>query len=204
MRILLVDDEPDLLCSLQRSFRRIKPEWELASACSGKAALEQLQDRTFDFLVTDVCMPGLGGMALLSQVRADPRLANLPVILITARDDRESLRAGMTAGADDFLPKPFTPLELLAAITARATRNQLRPAPTPETLAAWERLTQLLTQREVQVLTHIGQGRVTKEIAAELGISPRTVDVHRANLMRKLHVHTASGLARLAIQAQLA
>ncbi len=66
-----------------------------------------------------------------------------------------------------------------------------------------EQLAGLLTLRETEVLEKIGRGLVTKEIAAELGISPRTVDVHRTNLMRKLDLHNATALARLAIKAQL-
>jgi len=204
MRILIVDDEPQLLLALQRSLRLKQPDWDILLAGSGQEAMEQLRLQPFDLLVTDILMPGVDGMDLLARVRADPVLQDTMVIFMTGKDDRNSLRAGMTAGADDYLTKPFTPSELLAAITGRLRRRQLVAPRTPVAQVSRERLARLLTERETEVLVRIGRGLVTKEIAAELGISPRTVDVHRANLMRKLDLHNASALARLAIQAQLA
>jgi len=203
MRILIVDDEPLLLLALQRSFRAGEPGWEVVLARSGVEALEQLRLQPFDVLVSDITMPGMDGMALLAQVRADPLLTDTTVIFMTAKDDRESMRAGMTAGADDYLTKPFTPAELLAAITGRLRRRELVPLKTTEARQSREQLDALLTEREREVLAQIGQGLVTKEIAAALGISPRTVDVHRTNLMRKLDLHNATALTRLAIKAQL-
>lgn len=203
MRILIVDDEPILLLALQRSFRLEQPEWEVVMARSGLEALEQLRLQAFDVLVTDIRMPGMDGMALLGEVRADPLLTDTTVIFMTSLDDRESMRAGMIAGADDYLTKPFTPSELLAAISGRLRRKETVPLLSREAQVSREQLAGLLTGRETEVLINIGRGLVTKEIAAELGISPRTVDVHRTNLMRKLDLHNATALARLAIKAQL-
>jgi DNA-binding NarL/FixJ family response regulator len=203
MRILIADDEPILLLALQRTFLVEQPHWEVVLARSGQEALEQLRLAPFDVLVTDILMPGMDGMALLAQVRGDPRLTDTTVIFMTAKDDRESMRAGMTAGADDYLTKPFTPAELLAAIDGRLRRKELVPVQAGEEAPSREQLARLLTERETEVLAHIGRGLVTKDIAAGLGISPRTVDVHRANLMRKLDVHNATALTRLAIKARL-
>lgn len=203
MRILIADDEPMLLLSLQRTFRVEQPEWDVVLARTGAEALEQLRLQPYDVLVTDILMPGMDGMALLAEVRGDPKLTDTTVIFMTAKDDRESMRAGMTAGADDYLTKPFTPAELLAAITGRLRRKDLVPVLSQEVRASREQVRELLTERETEILAHIGRGLVTKEIAAELGISPRTVDVHRTNLMRKLGLHNATALARLAIKAEL-
>ena len=203
MRILIVDDEPMLLLALQRSFRVEQPAWEVVLARTGLEALEQLRLQPYDVLVSDILMPGMDGMSLLAKVRADPKLTDTTVIFMTAKDDRESMRAGMTAGADDYLTKPFTPAELLAAITGRLRRKELVPVLTPDARLSREQLDLLLTVRETEILAQIGRGLVSKEIAAELGISPRTVDVHRTNLMRKLDVHNATALARLAHKAQL-
>jgi DNA-binding NarL/FixJ family response regulator len=203
MRILIVDDEPLLLLALQRSFRAGEPGWEVVLARSGDEALEQLRLQPFDVLVSDILMPGMDGMALLAQVRADPKLTDTTVIFMTAKDDRESMRAGMTAGADDYLTKPFTPAELLAAISGRLRRRELVPLRSAEARQSREQVNELLTEREREILARIGQGLVTKEIASTLGISPRTVDVHRTNLMRKLDLPNATALARLAIKAQL-
>lgn len=203
MRILIVDDEPILLLALQRSFRAEQPEWEVVLARTGLEALEQLRLQPYDVVVTDILMPVMDGMKLLGEIRADPQLTDTTVIFMTSKDDRDSMRAGMTAGADDYVTKPFTSAELLAAITGRLRRKETVPALSPEARASQAELMRLLTEREREILAQIGKGFVTKEIAAELGISPRTVDVHRSNLMRKLDVHNATALARLAIKANL-
>jgi len=203
MRILIVDDDSLLLLALQRSFQLEEPDWEVVLARSGLDALEQLRLRPYDVLVSDIIMPGMDGMALLARVRAEPELADTTVIFMSAMDDRDSVRAGMTAGADDYVTKPFTPAELLAAIAGRLRRRELVPAMSPEDRDTREQLRRLLTERETEVLAEIGRGLVSKEIAAVLGISPRTVDVHRTNLMRKLDVHNATALTRMAIKAQL-
>ena len=203
MRILIVDDDHLLLLILQRFFRKEQPGWEVVLAHTGREALEQLRMKHFDALVSDIRMPSMDGMALLQAVRTDPVLADTTVIFMTCLDDRDSMRAGMTAGADDYLTKPFIPAELLSAITGRLQRKAGVPVLTPEAQVSRAYLAQVLTERETIVLGHLGRGQVTKEIAAELGISPRTVDVHRTNLMRKLDIHNATALARLAIKAQL-
>ena len=203
MLILIVDDEPHLLLALQRSLKSAQPDWEVVLAGSGLDALEQMRLHPFDLLVTDILMPGMDGMGLLAQVRSDPVLADTTVIFMTGKDDRETLRAGMTAGADDYLTKPFAPAELLAAINGRLRRKSLVPTLTHEAKLSQERLAKLLTGREMEIMAQVGRGLVTKEIAAELGISPRTVDVHRSNLMKKLDLHNASALARFAIKTML-
>ena len=203
MRLLIVDDDPLLLLALQRAFRLEQPEWEVVLARSGAEALEQLRLQPYDVLVSDILMPGMDGMTLLARIRSEPGLADTTVIFMSSLDGRDSVRAGMTAGADDYVTKPFTSAELLAAIAGRLRRKELIPAMTSEDRETREQVCRLLTVRETEVLTEIGRGLVSKEIAAVLGISPRTVDVHRTNLMRKLDVHNATALTRLAMKAQL-
>lgn len=203
MRILIVDDDPMLLLALQRSFRSEQPAWEVVLARTGLEALEQLRLQPYDVVVTDIVMPVMDGMKLLAEIRADPQLTDTTVIFMTSMDDRGSMRAGMTAGADDYVTKPFTPAELLAAITGRLRRRETVPTLNAEARASQAELIRLLTEREREILAQIGKGLVTKEIAGALGISPRTVDVHRSNLMRKLDLHNATALARLAIKTHL-
>lgn len=199
MHILLVDDEPMLLDSMARAVRLERPDWALSTARDGREAMAALRGGPVDLLVTDIRMPGMDGMALLAEVRRDPGLARLPLIFISALDDRATIRLGMTSGADDFLTKPFTCEELVHAVEARMGRQ-----PTgPEASGLRARLAGLLTERELEVLALVGQGLVTKEIAERLGLSPRTVSGHRDGLMRKLGLHNAAALAALAIRANL-
>ncbi len=202
MRILLVDDERAHLHLLGRALARQRPDWELALASGGREAASRLRESRFDVLVTDIGMPDMDGMSLLAEVRSDPGMKSLQIIFATARDDRGSMRAGMTAGADDYLTKPFTAGELVAAIESRLQRL-VRPSSSEESEALLADLRGRLTERELEVLAQIGRGLVTKEIAAALGISPRTVDVHRTNLMRKVDLHNAASLATLAMRAGL-
>jgi DNA-binding NarL/FixJ family response regulator len=203
MRLLLVDDERLILTLMSRSLLALRPNWEVAVASDGLEAMRLLKSQRVDMLVTDVQMPGMDGMALLMQVRRDPELARLPLILISAQDDRTSVRQGMHSGADDYLTKPFTPEELVQTVEARWRRLKQDPQPVQGGNEAREKLQGMLTEREMAVLALIGQGLVTKDIAAALGLSPKTVSAHRQNIMGKLDLHNAAALAALAIRASV-
>lgn len=201
MRILLVDDDALVLTPLTEFLRLERPDWEVVTASDGSHALTQLQAGNVDLLVTDIQMPTLDGMALLEAIRSDPKLCGIPLIFATGRVDRASMRHGMASGADDYLTKPYSGDELIAAIEARLKR--VPPAQSQEAMAEAEAVRGVLTERELDILRLVGKGLVTKEIAQLLGLSPATVSVHRANIMRKLDLHTASALAGLAVRIQL-
>ena len=203
MRVLLVDDERLLLVSLTRALRVQRPDWVIDTASDGVQAMALLRSQPVDILVTDIQMPGMDGMALLAQVRRDPDLARLPLILISAEDDRSSVRRGMSSGADDYLTKPFTAEELILSVESRLRRLEQGADPSAQSAALNGQLKGLLTERELKVLALIGQGLVTKDIAAELDLSPKTVSAHRQNIMGKLDLHNAAALAALAIRASL-
>ncbi len=202
-RILLVDDDRVLLGNLKLLLRAERPQWSVLTAFDGAEAIRLLRSEPLDLLVSDIQMPGMDGLALLEEVRREPALARLPVIFITARDDRASVRNGMAAGADDYLTKPFSPEELIQAMDARLRRMAQEGGRPEGGRGLFEELAAVLTGRELEVLALIGQGLVTKDIAADLDLSFRTVSVHRANIMRKLDLHNAAALAALAIQASI-
>jgi len=195
MRLLLVDDDPCLVEALASYLELDRPEWEVRTATDGARALEHLRAAPVDLVVTDIGMPGLNGMDLLEEVRRNPRLAGIPIILISGMADREAVREGMASGADDYLTKPFTGPELVRAIEARLRRLALRPEPPAEAAEPPAPELDQITDREREVITLVGQGLATKEIAAKLGLSPHTVSVHRANIMRKLDLHSSAALA---------
>jgi len=204
MRVLLVDDERLLLAVLTRALRVQRPTWDIETASNGIEALRLLRERPVDILITDLQMPAMGGMALLGQVRRDPELGRLPLILISAQDDRTSVRTGMSSGADDFLTKPFTAEELIQAIEGRLRRLEQGSDSSAQAESLQADLRTSLTEREWRILSLIGQGLVTKDIAQALYISPKTVSAHRQNIMGKLDLHNAAALAALAIRANLA
>ncbi len=203
MRMLLVDDERLVLAMATRALNAKRPEWLVETASDGFEAMQMLKSKPVDILVTDVQMPGMDGMALLMQVRRDPELARLPLVLISAQDDRSSVRLGMFSGADDYLTKPFTADELILTVESRLRRLEQGPDPLLQSDALKQQLLKTLTERELEVLAHVGQGLVTKDIAAALGLSPKTVSAHRQNIMEKLDLHNAAALAALAIRANL-
>ncbi|WP_306599064.1 response regulator transcription factor [Geothrix sp. 21YS21S-2] len=200
MRILLVDDDASLAGILADSLTLQRPDWEVRVALDGAAALEILRAEAIDLLVSDIQMPSMDGIALLQNLRADPRLAGLPVILASGRNEWGQVREGMCSGADDYLVKPFSGRELIQAIEIRLQR--LRPPQAAQEVPPGPSLAPL-TERERDVLALIGKGLVTKEIAERLDLSPHTVGVHRSNIMRKLDLHTSAALAALAVRARL-
>ena len=141
-------------------------------------------------IVSDVRMPGMDGLTLLRRLRASG--STMPLMLITGHGDVSMAVAAMKAGAVDFLEKPFEADAFLAAVGA-ALRNPLSDINAEDAEAARQRL-QKLTSREYEVFERLVAGKSNKEIAAQLGISPRTVEFHRAHLMEKM---AAKGLPEL-------
>jgi PAS domain S-box-containing protein len=122
-RILLVDDNADMREYVRRL---LSQHWEVVAVADGLKALEVAGERVPDLVLADVMMPGLDGFALLRALRADPRTATLPVILLSARAGEESRVEGLEAGADDYLVKPFSAKELLARVGARLEMARMR------------------------------------------------------------------------------
>ncbi len=149
-------------------------------------------------VVSDVRMPGIDGLTLLRRLRADG--CGLPLILITGHGDVPMAVNAMRAGAFDFLEKPFEPDALLGAI-AMALRVPAGGATVADGEMARQRLGPL-TQREQEVLEHLVAGKSNKEAAEKLGISPRTVEFHRANIMEKTGAAGLPELVRLWLAAK--
>ena len=147
-------------------------------------------------VVTDLRLPGMTGLDLQAELRR--RGAVLPVIVITAHGDVPSARVAFRAAAVDFLEKPFGDGQLRAAIDTAFALEERRLG-TAETRRADAAKLERLTAREREVLELAARGLHAKEIAAELGISPRTVEVHKAHLMEKLGVRNIAELVRFAL-----
>ncbi len=147
-------------------------------------------------LLLDIRMPGTDGLAL--QVALKERNVALPIIFMTAHGEVATVRTALKGGAVDYLEKPVDPDAMLAAVRAAleadsAERNKVARAGLSE-----QRL-RTLTPREREVFELVIQGQQYRQIAAALGISPRTVEVHRARLMEKLGVRNISELVRMSL-----
>ena len=147
-------------------------------------------------VVTDLRLPGMTGLELQAALRE--RRSTLPVIVITGHGDVPSARVAFRAAALDFLEKPFDDAQLRAAIDTAFALEDHRLGSDEARRADAARL-ERLTPREREVLEHAARGLHAKEIAAALGISPRTVEVHKAHIMEKLGVRNVAELVRFAL-----
>jgi signal transduction histidine kinase/serine phosphatase RsbU (regulator of sigma subunit)/CheY-like chemotaxis protein len=124
-RILVADDNADLREYLERLLARY---WDVETVGDGAAALEAIDARRPDLVLSDAMMPRLDGFGLLNALRADPSTAQLPVIMLSARAGEEAAVEGLSAGADDYLLKPFSARELIARVRANLDLSELRQA----------------------------------------------------------------------------
>ena len=147
-------------------------------------------------VLTDLRMPGMTGLELQSALRE--RQIDLPVVVLTAHGDVATVRAALKNGAFDFLEKPVEDAMLLEVLQNALRVDRERRASATARSAATGRL-ERLTAREHEVLALLAAGRQNRDIAACLGISPRTVEVHKARIMEKLDCHSLAEVIRLSL-----
>jgi len=150
-------------------------------------------------VIADLRLPGMSGVELQARVRS--RGSAIPFVIITAHGDVPAARAAFRAQAVDFIEKPFEEAQLRSAIDTAFALERHRKDASELRQADAEKLSRL-TLREREVLEHAVRGLHAKEIAALLGISPRTVEVHRTRIMEKLEVRNIAELVRFAVAAE--
>lgn len=200
--ILIIEDDSSI-CSNMELILQMEG-FDVRTACDGASGIAKARENRPDLILCDIMMPEMDGHTLLEALKSESTLADISFIFVTALDDRADVRRGMAAGADDYLTKPFSADELVVAVTGRIHRlerirlHSLKPAFQEEHAI----LRQQVSAREMEVLQLVGHGATSKEIAESLGISLRTVEAHRSNLMRKLDAGNAAILARWAVIAE--
>ena len=165
---------------------------------SALAFLEAMAETATGCIVTDVRMPGIDGIELLRRLKA--RGFSLPVIVMTGHADVPMAVEAMKEGAVDFIEKPFDDDLFLAAVRS-ALRLQEQHARRDAQVTEVQARLQGLSERERQVLGGLVAGKANKVIAYDLGISPRTVEIYRANVMTKMQAGSLSELVRMALVA---
>ena len=171
-------------------------------------ALETVQRLSPDLVLTDVALAGRSGIELIAGLRE--RRTEAKLLILTAHNSEEYIRAALNAGAHGYVLKDASRKELLqairivlsgqtylcASVTAKVVHGYLRPKSEESGVSP----TSLVTEREREVLTRVALGRSNKLIARELALSVKTVEKHRANLMRKLTLHNTAAVTRFAIR----
>jgi RNA polymerase sigma factor (sigma-70 family) len=151
-------------------------------------------------MLLDIRMPGTDGLTLQGIMRE--RGINLPIVFMTAHGDVPTVRTALKAGAVDYLEKPVDPDAMLGAVRAAIDVDNAQRQKISRNDQSEQRM-RTLTPREREVLDLVVQGQQYRQIAAALGISPRTVEVHRARLMEKLGARNISELVRMSISGAL-
>ena len=170
----------------------------VATHPSAVAFLEMLPGIGAGCIITDLRMPGISGLDLLRRLQ-ELRI-DTPVIVITGHGDVPLAVEAMKIGAADFLEKPFDDEVLLASVRSALRQQDAESKRRGERAEVEARLASL-SNRERDVLDGLVAGRANKQIAFDLGISPRTVEIYRANLMNKMQAGSLSELVRMALTA---
>lgn len=197
-QIYLVDDEAAVRRSI--GFMLKTSGYKVDTFASGEEFLKAVAELGEGCILLDVRMPGMDGLQVQAALR--DRGIGLPVIILTGHGDVTTAVEAMKSGAVDFIEKPFEKSVLLAALDQACARRARSDALHSHAEAA-RVLLNVLTARERDVLAGLVDGHSNKVIAYDLGISPRTVEIHRANLMAKLKVKSLSDALRLAFLARV-
>lgn len=198
-RIHVIDDDAAVRDAL--TFQLEVAGYGVASYAAAEDFLAALGQSTIDCVITDVRMPQMGGLELVRELRA--RGVTAPVVVMTGHGDVPLAVEALRAGVSDFIEKPFDDDILLDAVerALEATRSGVPPADV-EREAARQQLS-TLSPREYDVLLGVVAGKANKVIAHDLDISPRTVEIYRANVMTKTGARNIPDLMRLAFRAGL-
>ena len=189
--VYIVDDNESFLKALGLAVQT--HGYPVRTFTSGQAFLEGVDPSQPGCLVLDVRMPGMSGLELQSRI-ADMGLP-LVVVIMTGHGDVPIAVEAMKKGAFDFIQKPFRNDLLLESID-RALDSLNQTGQSRADIASFRQQLACLTQRERQVMDHVAQGKLNKEIARELGIAEKTVKNHRASVMDKLQVDSLAELVR--------
>ena len=198
MMVHVIDDDPMIREAMRRLFEA--EGWTVVCYASAEDFLAAPRPADVACLLVDALLPGLSGIDLLAKLQAEN--SQLPSVLLTGHGDAAMAVAAMRAGASDLIEKPASAAELVASVRHAVKVARSGPAQTGARKTASKRFAKLTT-RERQVLAHVLAGEPNKIIAADLGINQRTVENHRASVMRKTGAESLPALVRMALAADI-
>jgi FixJ family two-component response regulator len=196
--VLVIDDDPKFRESLGRLLQSVGLDTRLFASVSDFLKSERPHGPTC--LVLDVRLPGLSGLDFQRELAASD--VQIPIIFITGHGDIPMSVQAMKRGAIEFLTKPCRDQDLVDAIHLGLARDRARRE-NEKALASLKARFESLSSREREIMIQVVQGRLSKQIAGDIGISEPTVKVHRSNMMRKMNVRSLPELGRLADKLKL-
>ena len=196
--ILVIDDDVDLRNSLGRLLRSVGLNTKLFASVSDFLKSEPTEGPSC--LVLDVRLPGQSGLEFQRDLAVAGR--ELPIIFITGHGDIPMSVQAMKSGAIEFLTKPIRDQELLDAIQSGLTRDRVRRE-NESGLADLRKRFATLSPREQEIMIHVARGRLSKQIADDIGIAQATVKVHRSKAMRKLNARSLPEFGQMAAKLNL-
>ena len=208
-RILVIEDQPVMRRNIQTILEM--EGFDVATAENGRVGVEAARTAPPDLILCDVMMPELDGYGVLTALRQEEKTATIPFIFLTAKGEKTDHRTGMNLGADDYLAKPVSSDELVAAINARFERQRAHDQHLEKELSATGGFnpdfsnpkpleTLGLTEREAEVLLWVAQGKSNADIAIILGMAEKTVKRHLSNLFPKLGVESRNAATVWALE----
>ena len=215
IRVLLADDHTLVRAGLRALIERLPGVEVTAEASNGREALKEIQARKPDVVLMDIGMTELNGLEATARITKE--LPGVRVIILSMHTSEEYVVRALRAGAAGYLVKDAGTSELEVAVQAVARgQTYLSPAVSKQVVSDYLRRVEgdaapglaesphdLLTPRQREILQLVAEGRTTKQIAQQLGLSVKTVDTHRAELMERLDIHDIAGLVRFAIRTGL-
>ena len=198
-RVLVADDHAVVRTGLRHILEATPGITVVAEAGDAESALRLAREHRPDVVVLDVSMPGPSGISVIPAIRRD--VPDARVLVLSMYDDPEYVDESRRAGAHGYVLKDTATVELRAAVAAvLAGDRYFFTPPVPRAEAAVPDAPPPLTAREQQVLVRVAAGSTSKQIAAALGVSPRTVETHRESIARKLGISSVAGLTRYVIE----
>ncbi len=203
IRVVLADDHDLVRSGIKALLSMVDGVEVIAEARDGRELITLVQDLMPDVVMTDISMPGMDGITAISEIHA--KHPEVRLLVLSMYDTVDFVKRAVANGACGYLMKDAPPFELEQAIrSVMATGSYFSPAIAQRLLQPSEpTVDDELTHRQVEILKLIAQGRASKEIAYELGLSPKTVDVHRARIMERLRLNDIASLTLYAVRKGL-
>ena len=203
IRIVLADDHDLVRSGIKALLSMVEGVQVVAEARDGHELIQLVDSLNPDIVMTDISMPRMDGITAIAQIHA--RHPKVRLLVLSMYDTVDFVKRAVSNGACGYLMKDASPFELEQAVrSVMATGTYFSPAIAQRLLQPSEpTIDDELTQRQIEILKLIAQGRASKEIAFQLGLSPKTVDVHRARIMERLRLNDIASLTLYAVRKGL-